>query len=165
MSGQNRIQIVPYTEFASISQDLGKRCGPVSKDGYPMWKRYHDELVAVGKRFGKVAYDPRESPAFYHSGAWFHELSDGFMTSDPKNFSRYVFTEFQEVVGKHHPDASMSLAGGGGTMKEWRSIPVLYGLVVLIRPSTVHVAWMLEDLKGCMKKLRDAGVDFEAWES
>ncbi len=157
-------QIIEYEQFSSIQQDLQKRCGPPSKDGYEVWKRYHEELCAVARRFGKVGEEPAEAPDFYHSGDWFHELADGFMTSDPRNFSPHVFTEFQEVVAKHHPDASMGLAGGGATLEDWRSIPPLYGLVVLIRPTTIHVAWMLEGLDGCIRKLRHAGVDFKSWQ-
>ena len=163
MSNGPVIQIVDYKQFSSISDDLGKRCGPHSKNGYEIWKRYHDELCAVARRFGKVGYKPAESPDFYHTGDWFHELADGFMMNDPRNFSPHVFVEFQEVVAKHHPDASMNLIGGALTVQEWRSIPPLYGLVVLLRPSTIHVTWMLEDMDGCLRKLRHAGVDFGSW--
>lgn len=164
MSNGTPIQIVKYKEFSSIEQDLQKRCGPPSKDGYEVWKRYHDELCAVARRFGKVGYKPREAPDFYHTGDWFHELADGFMIHDPGNLSPHVFSEFQEVVAKHHLDASMGLGGGALTLEDWRSIPPLYGLAVLIRPSTIHVAWMLEDLDGCIRKLRESGVDLKSWQ-
>ena len=164
MSDGTHIQIVQYKQFSSINEALHKRNGPPSKDGYAAWKTYHDELCDVARRFGKVGYMPKEAPDFYHTGDWFHELADGFMINDPGNFSRHVFTEFQEVVAKHHPDASMGLAGGGLTLEEWRSIPPLYGLAVLITPSTIHVSWMLEDLDGCIRKLRESGVDFKSWQ-
>ncbi len=159
------IQIVGYEEYASIEKALAKRRGGASKSGYGVWKRYHDELCIVASRFGKVGYKPSEAPDFYHTGDWFHELGDGFMITDPRNFSRHVFHEFQEVVAKHHIDASMGLAGGGMTLEDWRAIPPLYGLVVLITPTTIHVTWMLEELDGCIRKMRASGVDFESWQS
>jgi hypothetical protein len=164
MSSETPIQIVNYKQSLSIQEKLHKRCGAPSKDGYEIWKRYHDELCAVAERFGKVGYRPDEAPDFYHTGDWFHELADGFMLNAPGNFSRHVFAEFQEVVAKHHPDASMALSGGALTIQEWRSIPPLYGLGVFIRPSTIHVSWMLENVAGCIRKLRAAGVDFESWQ-
>jgi hypothetical protein len=157
------IKIVKYDDISSSKQDLGKRCGPSSADGYALWKAYHDELCAVARRFGKVGYKPSESPDFWHGGDWYHELYDVFMISDPANFSPYVFAEFQEVVAKRHPDASMVLAGGAMSLEDWRAIPALYGLEVFIRPSTIHVGWMLEERDGCIRKLRDAGVNFESW--
>jgi hypothetical protein len=164
MSNGTQIQIVSYKQFSSISKELGKLLGEPSKDGYEIWKRYHDELCEVARRFGKFAYTPREAPDFYHSGDWFHEQSDGFMISDPRNLSPHVFAEFQEVVAKHHPNASMILAGGDTKLEYWGSIPPLFGLQVFIRPSTIHVAWIPENRGGCIRKMRDSGVDFEHWE-
>lgn len=120
---------------------------------YETWKRFHDSLCKVARRYGSVSDCPDPAPDFYFSGDWFHELSDGFALLTTRGLSSQALRDFHIIVAAHHPAARLDMGGEVTTP--------LDGLDILITASHIFVAWDGQTPTGCKAKLAAMGVRLE----
>lgn len=144
------ISFVTASELSQESKSLQAR-RPSGAGSYETWKRYHDSLCAVAKRYGSVSDDPEPTPDFYYSGDWFHELSDGFALQTQRAVSAQALRDFQKVVAAHDANARLNMGGD--------ILTPLDGLDILITSSSILVAWGDESAQGCKSKLQALGIE------
>jgi hypothetical protein len=158
-SAMTGIEIVDYNELKQAEEAMfSKRREPPS-DGYDIWKRYHESLLAVAVRHGKVSNSPSDQPDFYYSGDWFHHWGDGFALFNKKCVTRSVLLEFQSVVVSHHANAALSL--GSDTDVEYSPEDWERGLKIFITSTRILVAWYNQPLEFCLKKMRGMGIQLQ----
>lgn len=146
------ISFVSPSELEQESKAVAARSSSGS-GRYETWKRYHDSLCKVARRYGSVSDSPDPSPDFYFSGDWFHELSDGFALLTTRGLSSQALSDFQSIVAAHHSHARLNMGGEVTTR--------LYGLDILLTSSGIFVAWAGQTPTGCKAKLSAIGVSLE----
>ena len=144
-----KVSVIDYAEYTTLEEELQKRRGPTSKQGYEIWKRYDSSISEVMRRHRKsVGCDADVD--FYHGGDWFHELYDGFALMTTSALSAQLLHDLQAVVAQHHPDAVLSIGGEMDTP--------MRGLDVLITPSAICAAWYEQSAAICRTKIKETGV-------
>lgn len=149
LTTKSGVTVVDYRKLTALQRRIQKRRPPLNKQGVEIWARYHDALRAVARRYGKVGWDANVD--FYHSGDWFHQLSDGFALLTSRGVTLKALREFQKVVTQHHPDAALSFGGDIDTP--------IFGLEILVTPSAIYVGWFQNKAVTCRRKLKKLGLN------
>jgi len=142
------VEILDYKKLTVIEDQVKKRRGPASMQGYAVWKRYDTALRKVIRLYGKVGWD--DDVDFYHGGDWFHEFYDGFALRTTTALTIPLLHKLQTVVAQHHPDALLGFGGELGTPMQ--------GLDVLVTPSAIYAAWYRDAASTCRLKLKKAKI-------
>ena len=144
------IDIVDYDTLETLTRSVESQRSSPPEDGHEMWVKYHEELCSVASRYGTVSSDYETTVDFYFSGDWFHQDADGFALQTIKGIRRDALHEFQRVVAKHNPNASLSLDG------DFES--EINGLEIFITPDAILVAWRHETQQICKQRLCSMGI-------
>jgi hypothetical protein len=142
------VSIVDSKRMELIEKLSAKKLGPISKDGYKTWERYHNAIEKVLNRYGKAQLGV--SVDFYHGGDWFHEHFDAFALMKLASLNKKALQELQEVVAQHHPNAVLVL----GTPIEAESS----GLNIRITSKGIYVAWQDESATLCRQNIERFGI-------
>jgi hypothetical protein len=148
------IDIVNYSTLQGLEDAIYAKRPQSSDNGYQIWKKYHEDLCAVARRFGKLNDLPNQNEDYYTSGDWFHELADAFALETTRAVNPEALHAFQRVVATHHPSATLNLDGDLTTP--------LFGLNILVTPAAILVAWDEQPASICRNYLVELGISIEA---
>jgi hypothetical protein len=146
------VEFLDEKKFWKARDALEQEAASRSTKRHDDWLRFHEAVIAVAARFGKVT-DHWEGGDFYHTLDWSHSLVGGLTLRTAKPLFKLKLAEFQRVVVQTSPSALLTIAGEFYTPIE--------KLEIAVHPKALLVTWRGMEPDAARKHLHTLGFKVE----